>query len=872
MSEDAPKIRNHWPVSILSSCASLFNVLLPIVLARVLDPDSFGVYKIFFLYLLLVPGVSMTTGLINGLSYWAGQGQEGRRSIQMTSWLILLQGLFLMVLVSVFAVPIATWLDLKVEHVMLLGVAVLGETAGRFFEEGAISVGRGWRGGIFYALFEVLRTATIVFAAWNYKTVTAVFIAQVTTVSVKTVIGYCSAYKLHLSRLIWNKKTFKAIYRYAFPVSVAGLLSILINYADQFILSQFLTKSDFAIYAVGSLAIAPLFMYEYSVARVMLPEISKAMALKNYPAAAAIHYATMEQLAIILVPAFFGISVFADSIIDLLFPAQYHAAVGYLRFSAIGYFLLIFPNDLIPRARGQGRWILWNFVFFSGLSLLLCSFFAWGWAAYGALIASLVVRALMRLYGLWYAGKSTGWKVREYCSLRPLAHNIIICIVLSVIVVYLKEFFTDIVLFGKTFPASVVWGIVCGPLFALFYFVSLVIWKLPMKHLDETKRVVMVCQNLWIGGLERVVLALAKNINGKNGFEVSVFAYDKLNGNEVGLVPEFEAAGIKLDLLQKREGFSCRTVFRLVRKILRERINVLHSHDLNAMIYATLAKLFCPRRVKVVHTQHSFVGFDKDRKHRLYSRIFSLFVDELVVVSEGTKKYYEKIGVPTKKIKIIENGIDFYPLPQDLNEKREIRAALLDTLKPDVAEKLRTVQDLLWIINVARISSEKGQHETLKLWWSLSEEVRQKTALIFVGPDNWTDFAADVKKQAQAGLSSEHVFFSGKTLVPQKWCQAADIFVSSSTFEGHPLGPLEAVAAGLPVVLSEIVGHEFLRSHASLYSLEDPQQGAECVESIVKSLEASYPKLLQSAAENAEWGATLYSVERMCKAYEDCYK
>lgn len=81
--------RSHWPLSILGGMVSIFNLLLPLLLVRILTPDEIGHYKIFFLYLVLVPWAFMTAGITHGLGHWSGK-ENLRIEAFRTSWSILL--------------------------------------------------------------------------------------------------------------------------------------------------------------------------------------------------------------------------------------------------------------------------------------------------------------------------------------------------------------------------------------------------------------------------------------------------------------------------------------------------------------------------------------------------------------------------------------------------------------------------------------------------------------------------------------------------------------------------------------------------------------------------------------------------------------
>jgi len=869
MSDKEPHIRNHWPVSVLSCFASVVNVGLPIILTRVLAPEQFGIYKLFFLYLLLTPCLSLTSGFITGLYYWSGQGAKGQKALQLTSWLILLHGAILTLILLFFNNYLAALLNLSPLYVKLLALASLGDVAGRFFEEAAISAGKGWRGGIFYAAFEVARSLSLVFSAWYFKSVVAVFYAQIAFVIFKTGTSYIYAYKLKLARLYWNKILACEVYKYALPISVAGVCGIFITYADQFILANFISKAEFGVYSLGCLAIAPLFMYEYSVTRVMLPEIAESLAKKNSMAAAKVHYATIEQLAFILIPASVGLSLFADSIIKLLFREEFYHAIDFLRISPLTYFILIFPNDLVPRSRGQSKWIFWNFVSFSILSLILCYFGTWSFGAMGALVAAIFSRITMRFYGLWYAGHSSDWKINDYIPIKMLIRCCIVCFISALFLISLKPLFNAVSFSGSiTLKSEVFWGMVCGPLFVVLYFLGIFLLKIPAQKVNSRMNILMVCQDLCLGGLERLVFTLCCELKKQENVHVSAFAYD--GGTADGFVYKFSDNGIDVDLSQKSHGFSIKTVYRLVQKVMREHIDILHSHDLNALIYATCAKICCPRQVKLIHTQHSFVGYDTSLKQRVYYKFFSYFADEVVAVSEDIKVFHQRY-VKHTPVKVIENGILLHELPKDLNEKKAIRSELLDSLEDEnLREKLLSLKEFHWLVTLARISPEKGQLELIKVWEKLDIALKQQLALIIIGPDDKVNYAKQVKAQAAKMDLAQNIVFTGATLVPQQWLLASDIFISCSSYEGLPLSPMEAMGVGVPLILSDIAGHVVFSERAELFHLSQIELAANAVTKIVNQLKD--PQFFNLCCANAQWVNDNFGISKMVDLYLQAYK
>lgn len=67
---------NHWPIFIVGNINSLLNLFLPLFLVRIFTPEEMGLYKIFFLYVALIPFFTMTSGLLTSFYYWSGFKKE----------------------------------------------------------------------------------------------------------------------------------------------------------------------------------------------------------------------------------------------------------------------------------------------------------------------------------------------------------------------------------------------------------------------------------------------------------------------------------------------------------------------------------------------------------------------------------------------------------------------------------------------------------------------------------------------------------------------------------------------------------------------------------------------------------------------------
>jgi len=374
-----------------------------------------------------------------------------------------------------------------------------------------------------------------------------------------------------------------------------------------------------------------------------------------------------------------------------------------------------------------------------------------------------------------------------------------------------------------------------------------------------------------------MILNLSRSLKEEANWHPQVLAYDFAPTESAGndLILSFQSLQIPVKSQQKPPRFSIKTVAQIVVHAAKDGVSVIHTHDLGALIYGALAKMFLFSRVRLVHTQHSFVNHNRSWKYRYYERFFTLFADSIAVVSPDTKLSYLNLGIPEKKLRLIANGVSFPQAPV-LNpaERVERREALLKNL-------LKSNRDVdlsgdlphkFWLLYLARLHRGKGQEHALELWKHLPEVIRSRSVLIFVGPETEPGAKGRLEALAAAIPDREKVIFAGGSDMPLEWMRLSDVFLSCSEFEGMPLSPVEALGCGVPAILSEIPGHEFLSSHADLYPLDRPELGAQALTRLFdesNSDEIAYRKRKWSGAQVIR---DSFTPGAMAKQYEKLYE
>lgn len=327
-------------------------------------------------------------------------------------------------------------------------------------------------------------------------------------------------------------------------------------------------------------------------------------------------------------------------------------------------------------------------------------------------------------------------------------------------------------------------------------------------------KLMQITHDLAIGGLQQVVVNLCRTID-RRKFDVSVLCL-----REAGeLAPEIKKLGIKVFLIPHKENRTDYLSFIKVSKILKdEKIEIIHTHNTQPFIDGTLGALLSGIKT-IIHTDHARVFPDK-RRYMFAEWVMSQFAYKVVGVSEHTSSNlikYEKIS--KRKIVTIPNGIDesIYNISIDIVKKKR---------------ELGIVGNGPVIGLGVRLSEQKGITYLLQAMRYLIFKIPDIT-LIIAGQGE-----LDQKLQAEAqelGVD-KHVLFIGPRLDVPELLQLYDLYVLPSLWEGLPMVLLEAMAAGCPVVATNVGGNSMAITHGKNGSLVEPRSPEVLAAEIIKLL------------------------------------
>jgi glycosyltransferase involved in cell wall biosynthesis len=221
--------------------------------------------------------------------------------------------------------------------------------------------------------------------------------------------------------------------------------------------------------------------------------------------------------------------------------------------------------------------------------------------------------------------------------------------------------------------------------------------------------------------------------------------------------------------------------------------------------------------------------------------------DRIVANSQGGAEYWTASGVDPARVEVIPNSV---PLTEFAS------AGPLDDARLSAGDEL--------VLHVGRLSPEKNLGVLLAaLPEVFSARPRAKLAICGDGP-----LGGRLAAQVSAAGMDQRVVFAGFVPNVGSWMKRACAVVSVSTCEGHPNAVLEAMAAGAPLVVSDIPAHRAVLDDDSAWFVANDARAI--AGGIIGALDAP-PRARQRAARARERVAAL-SLEATVTRYEDVYR
>jgi glycosyltransferase involved in cell wall biosynthesis len=316
-----------------------------------------------------------------------------------------------------------------------------------------------------------------------------------------------------------------------------------------------------------------------------------------------------------------------------------------------------------------------------------------------------------------------------------------------------------------------------------------------------------------LGGGPRHIQYLIENI--KNDIECYVACPDQKPFFEI----YSEVLGNQRIATIPFRAFNMKAFLNLRRFVKSNGIHIIHCHGKGAATFGKLLK-FSLFNVKLLYTPHgihvSSYSENQKKLYRLYENVSDWLFDHMIFVSESeaeqakSEKLFSNV-----KFSIIPNGVPEISVSTKLDVN-----ALKNSIFQDPTKRV--------ILSLSRFDYQKNMLEALEI-----AKLLPQYNFLWLG--NGPDF--DMIKDKISEHQINNVYMVGPKDNVRDYLFIADVYLSTSRWEGMPLALLEALSAGLPIVATKVVGNLDVVSEevGYLYTLNNVVDGSDGIKRVLNS-------------------------------------
>lgn len=293
-------------------------------------------------------------------------------------------------------------------------------------------------------------------------------------------------------------------------------------------------------------------------------------------------------------------------------------------------------------------------------------------------------------------------------------------------------------------------------------------------------------------------------------------------------------------------------LWKLIRFVKINKVNVVHGHGAKGGLYARLVGMIC--RIPTLYTPHGGVAhqmfsFWQDKLYVFVERCMVRFTNCFIFESNYTAaSFLAKVGAIDRPWLVNHNGIH---CPSINFDNRMPVYTLSGEVNIGVFGMLRHEKGQIHLINaISSIIRLKNENIRLHIFGS--------------GPDR--DHLIDKAKELEI---AKNVIFYGDVANSEEEMQKMDIIAIPSLFESFGYVGLEAMALGKPVIASSVGGlKEIFTDETALLVMPGDELGLS--QAIIRFMET--PELSYAMAQKVYESCKLkFSLERMIKTLSKQY-
>lgn len=351
------------------------------------------------------------------------------------------------------------------------------------------------------------------------------------------------------------------------------------------------------------------------------------------------------------------------------------------------------------------------------------------------------------------------------------------------------------------------------------------------------------------GGAETLVIEICRNIN-RYGFEPEVYHFGNSWLQE--RCKEFNIPSIVVPGKRFYKSIKTIPIFSVIfaRFLRRNKVDILHSHLFGSITGACIASYLS--NTPHIGTLHDIYTIEERRTRIYFLKVASILGVQLITVSQQMRNYLNKLGkFSNGTLQTIANGVDIEKFNTPVNKNLYL--------------ELHLNSDDIIFICVGRLEKIKGQDILIDAFSKLKPAHNVKLLIVGDGA-----YRREIEERiAEKGLADCVKILGQRNDIPAL-LKISHCFVLSSRSEGLSCSIIEAMAAGLPVIATDVGGNnELIRDGENGYLVPSEDSNALAVQMQV---------LIDNEAIRNEFGKAslslaneMFSVSAMLKKYVNNY-
>jgi|GEM_PF-150881 len=361
--------------------------------------------------------------------------------------------------------------------------------------------------------------------------------------------------------------------------------------------------------------------------------------------------------------------------------------------------------------------------------------------------------------------------------------------------------------------------------------------------------VMHLVSSLDIGGLENGIVNVSNNID-QSRFETIICCIKKEGSLQRNLNPE-----IRVICLHEKHSLNIYTLVRLGYILRKNKVDILHTHGIaTGLIYGVLAGKLTGVPY-IINGEHGTIYAD-NKVQIIAQRFLFMFVDKIVAMSKNLKNdLISTFGLSDKKITVVYNGLDIerFKPNMKLGEQGRREIGIND------GEKV--------IGSVGRLIHGKD-YKTFLLAAKLLLLNNPLLRFVIVGNGS---VRKDLEIFTEELGIEKNVIFTGERFDIPKMLNLMDFYVSTSLDEGLSNTILEALAAGKPIIATNVGGTpEIIKDGINGFLIQPKDE--KRLSHIILELLSNKELFTDISAAACQSVRDNFSLSRMVTNYEDLYK